>query len=138
MTAEGTSEIHSYPYAKCAPFRAMRKQVLVAVISAVMAMTLIAPAAEATAVWQISRVKYVYPLSDGTFIIALIDNPPSCTNTANPKYLLVSAGQNGVTADAVKNMLATTLTAFALDAQLQVNFDDATGNCFVNRIVLAR
>jgi hypothetical protein len=111
---------------------------MLTIVATILAMTSIAPPARGAAVWASSTVKYVYPLADGSVVLALMDSPPTCTNTANPKYLQITVGQNGVTADALKNMLATALTAFAMDAQVQVNFDDATNDCFVNRLALIR
>jgi hypothetical protein len=46
------------------------------------------------------------------------------------------AGQNGVTAEGVKAMLATSLLAYALQKPLQINYDDATSSCFVNRLLV--
>jgi hypothetical protein len=111
---------------------------MLTIVAAILTMTSIAPPTHAAAIWAISRVKSVYPLADGSVVIALMENPPTCTNAANPKHLHILVGQNGVTADGLKNMLATALTAFAMDAQVQVNFDDANSACYVNRIALAR
>ena len=93
--------------------------------------------ASAAEIWASDIVKYVYPLSDGNFIISLTTNPPACQSTANPKYLYVAVGSNGVTADGAKAMLATTLTAYAMGKPLAVVFEDVTGNCYVNRVLLA-
>lgn len=91
---------------------------------------------EAAATWLVSTIKWVYPQADGSFVLTFAADPPTCTSASSPKYLLVMAGQNGVTADGVKSMLATSLAAFAMGAQVQINFDDATSNCYVNRLVV--
>jgi len=80
-----------------------------------------------------STVKSVYPQADGSFIIVLTNDTSSCPATS-PKYFFVAPGQNGMTVDGSKAMLATTLTAFALGSSLALAFDDATTNCYVNRI----
>lgn len=90
------------------------------------------PAAAAEA-WAVATLKFVYPLGDGSVVLAMTTDPPTCTSTATPKYLLVRAGQNGMTADGAKNILAAALTALAMGTQFQVNFDDSTSNCYVNR-----
>ena len=70
----------------------------------------------ATPTWQVSTVKMVYPQSDASFILVLANDPPTCTSTASPKYLTVQVGQNGVTADGLQSMLATSLLAFGMGA----------------------
>jgi hypothetical protein len=80
-----------------------------------------------------STVKSVYPLSDGSFVIILTNDTSTCAAAA-PKYFFVTPGQNGVTLDGAKAMLATALTAFATGSSLALVFDDATTSCYVNRI----
>ncbi len=95
----------------------------------------VSPAHGADAV-AVDSIKYVYPLANGDFVLVLNSNPPTCTSASNPKYLYVSAGENGVTAEGVKAMLATSLAAALAGKQLQVVFSDATASCYVNRMVL--
>ena len=80
-----------------------------------------------------SPVKSVYPLADGSFIIILTNDASTCLATS-PKYFYVAIGQNGVAMDGAKAMLATALTAFSTGSSLSLIFDDATTNCYVNRI----
>ena len=82
-----------------------------------------------------STVKSVYPQADGSFVIILANDTSTCTATS-PKYFYVMPGQNGMTVDGAKAMLATALTAFALGSSLELIFDDATTSCYVNRIVI--
>jgi len=86
----------------------------------------------ATAYFQ-SGVKFVYPQADGSFVLGFVNDAGTCSNTNSPKYFYVVAGQNGVTADGVKAMLATALTAFATGSSLSGAFDDATPACYINR-----
>ncbi len=79
-----------------------------------------------------STVKSVYPLSDGSFVVILTNDTSTCT-APTPKYFYVTPGQNGVTLDGAKAMLATALTAFATGSSLALSFDDATTSCYVNR-----
>lgn len=91
----------------------------------------------ATEAYHTGTLQYVYPLANGSFIIAFTTNPSGCSSTTTPyKYLYVASGQNSVTADGVKNMLATSLTAFALGRTLSIAYDDATSNCYVNRMTV--
>jgi hypothetical protein len=86
----------------------------------------------ATAYLQ-STLTSVYPLSDGSFILNFTNDTSTCSSPNTPKYFYVTAGQNGVTADGVKAMLATALTAFSLGKTLAIAFDDATTFCYINR-----
>src|SRR5688572_29303944 len=79
--------------------------------------------ASAAEEWASSNVKFVYPLSNGGFVIGLVDSPASCTNANNPKYLYVAVGSNGVTQDGAKMMLGVALTGFAAGKRVSVNFD---------------
>jgi hypothetical protein len=84
----------------------------------------------------ISTVKTVYPQADGSFVIILVNDTSTCS-APSPKYFFVTPGQNGVTVDGAKAILATTLTAFALGSSISLNFDDATPSCYVNRISIS-
>ena len=86
--------------------------------------------------WATAAVSSVYPLANGSFVLTLTTSPPGCPSTSNPKYLYVVAGENGVTADGVKAMLATALTAAVAGKQLSVAFDDSSASCYVNRLSL--
>jgi len=81
-----------------------------------------------------STVKFVYPQGDGSFVLGFVSDAGTCSNVNSPKYFYVVAGQNGVTADGLRAMLATALTAFATGSMLAAAFDDATANCYINRI----
>ena len=84
--------------------------------------------------WVIDYLVHVYPQGDGSFIITFQNSPPACISGANPKYLTVAAGHNGVVADGVKAMLAVSLTAFSTGKQIQAAFDDSTAECYINRL----
>jgi hypothetical protein len=86
--------------------------------------------------WGASTVKAVYPMSNGDFVIQLVSSPPLCPATSEPKYLWVSVGQNNVTTDGVKAMLASALAAMAMDKTIHVAFSDSTPYCYVNRFVV--
>jgi len=80
-----------------------------------------------------STLQSVYPLADGSFVLIFTQSGSNCHSLNSPPYFYVTAGQNGVTADGVKAMLATALTAFSLGKTLAGAFDDSTPNCYVNR-----
>jgi formylmethanofuran dehydrogenase subunit E-like metal-binding protein len=102
------------------------------------ALTTFAGAASATETWVTDYIKSVYPLSDGSFVIIFASSQPVCTNDPTAQYFYVSPGNNGVTADAVKAMLATSLTAYALEKKISLAFESASSYCYVNRLQITR
>lgn len=90
-------------------------------------------AAMATSQVVQSPLAFVYPLSDGSFVLGFAQGSTFCQSPNSPQYFYVVPGQNGVTADGAKAMLATALTAFGLGKTLSMSFDDATPYCYVNR-----
>ena len=84
-------------------------------------------------VWLSSKVKSVYPLSNGDFIILFQENSPACTSSEPSHYYYVSVGQNGVTLEGSKKIYSAALTAGASGKSLVIAFDDSTANCFINR-----
>jgi hypothetical protein len=93
--------------------------------------------AVATEQWVVDNVRAVYPLGDGSFIITFVNPQPICTNTATYPYFWVSSGHNGVTAEGVRAMLATSLTALAAGKKMSLAFEASTPDCFVNRLSIA-
>lgn len=92
--------------------------------------------ASAAEAWGAGTITRVYPLANGAFVITLSVDPSGCPNTSSPKYLYVVAGENGVTADGVKAMLATSLAAAAMDKTVHVAFSDSSVSCYVNRLAM--
>ena len=110
----------------------MRKPGLREVVTLLSAMW-VAGIAMATDQWAAGTVKNVYPMADGSFVITLSTSPATCPGAQNPNYLWVVVGQNGVTADGLKAMLATALTAAATEKPITLAFSDSTTYCYVNR-----
>lgn len=92
------------------------------------------PLVSATERGHVAVVKAVYPTANGTFVVSLSSESPYCTNGSVPKYYYVSVGQNGVTADGHKLIYAAVLTALTTGYQVSFAFDNATGNCYINRL----
>ena len=91
----------------------------------------------AGAVWHSSTVRNIYPLANGDVVIVFDTDAPTCTNASSPKYHYVRVGENGMTKDGLKNILATALAAASMGKTVTINFDDATSGCFVNRLSVA-
>jgi hypothetical protein len=99
-------------------------------------LALAAAPADAADIWHVSTIKYIYPQANGTIVLAFATDSASCTSTATPDYYTIAVGQNGVTAEALKHMLAVALSAFALEKQVSINFSDTTTACYINRLLV--
>ena len=99
-------------------------------------MAAIGAPASATNLYVQDKVRNVYPLGDGSFVITFVNPQTSCPSGSAPQYFYVTPGQNGVNADGAKSMLATALTAFATGTRITLVFDNATSYCYVNRLSL--
>jgi hypothetical protein len=82
-----------------------------------------------------SKIRYVYPLSDGNFVVTFLADDSYCTNGSSPKYYLVSVGSNSVTADGAEKMFAAALAAAAQGVTVVIVYDDSTTNCYINRLI---
>jgi hypothetical protein len=86
--------------------------------------------------WFTGNIKSVYPLANGSFIITFTSDVGSkCYATGTPKYYRIEENKNDLTADAVRNFLATVLTAQATGRKLSV-YHDTSENCYVNRLLI--
>jgi hypothetical protein len=90
----------------------------------------------ATDVWHTSTVRTIYPHADGSVVVTFSTDSPSCTSANTPHYYYVAVGQNGVTAEALKNILAAFLSAAAQGRTVQFNFSDTTTACYINRALV--
>ena len=90
--------------------------------------------ANAAEVWHTSKIKHVYPLADGSFVLTFVVDSPACNNGSTPKYHYVAVGQTGVTTEGLRSMLSTALAAAAAQKTVNIAFDDSTTACYVNRL----
>lgn len=87
--------------------------------------------------WHGSQVKWIYPVSNGTFILTFKAESSACGNANSPKYHHVTVGENGITKEGADKIYALALSAAAQKQILNINFSDSTSNCFVNRAYVA-
>lgn len=104
------------------------------VIIIMIAAVLIAGTVSAAPVWHTSKIKWIYPLSSGAVILTFEIESPTCNPGATTNYHLITVGENGVTQEALENMLAVALTAATTGRAVSINFDDATTYCYINRL----
>ena len=93
---------------------------------------------QAANVWHVSTIKSIYPQGNGTTVVLIFDtDSPSCANANTPNYYYIAVGQNGVTAEGLRNMYAAALAAAAAGLSVTINFDDGTTGCYINRLLVA-
>lgn len=86
-------------------------------------------------VWHESTIRTIYPLGSGAFVIIPVVPAPDCTRSDS--YLYVSEGENGVSAEAVKNMLSVSLTAATLGKNIKVNYNKNSTSCFISKLQIS-
>lgn len=80
-----------------------------------------------------SQVLRVYPQSADTIILSFATDAAQCTSPATPKQQYIAVGQNGATADCLRTMQATAMTALSTGISPKVAFGDVTINCHVSQ-----
>ncbi len=86
--------------------------------------------------WHTSTVKAVYPLANGSFVLSFNTDSPSCSNSTSPKYYYVTVQENGMTQEGAEKIYSAALAAGMGGKEVQINFEDATSGCYVNRLYL--
>jgi len=104
---------------------------------ALMVMLLSVPAHAAEA-WHTSRVRTIYPLGEGSFVLQFAVDATACLSQNQPKYYYVTVGQNGVNAEGAKRMYAAALLAFAQDLPVTLAFQTDSSGCYINRLAVTR
>ena len=90
--------------------------------------------AHATPTWHTAKIDIIYPLADGSFVLQLDNDSSACTSGSSPDFYYVRVGQNAVTQEALKNMLALAMTAASLRIDVSINFDASGTACYINRL----
>jgi hypothetical protein len=88
--------------------------------------------------WHTSRVRMVYPLGDGQFVLTLAVDATACLSQNQPKYYYITVGQNGVNAEGAKRMYAAALLALAQDLPVTFAFQTDSSGCYINRMAVVR
>ena len=86
--------------------------------------------------WHTSTIKMVYPLADGSFVLVMTEDASACAGSPGNKYHYVRPGVFGVTSEGVRGMLASALTAFALEKSISILFDESNSSCDINRFTI--
>jgi len=74
-----------------------------------------ATSVDATERYHVSTLKWVYPISNGDFVIGFDVDPTACTSPQDTNEVHIRrSGTVGATAEGVQKMYAAALTAFAL------------------------
>ena len=115
-------------------YRSKRPRAAKLALICISSFLLLAPTAHAAEAWHSSTIRSVYPLSDGNFVLIFDAQSAQCTNATSPKYHYVAVGQNGVTTDGIKALLATALAAAAQRLTVTIAFEGASSACYINRL----
>lgn len=83
--------------------------------------------------WFSSTIYYVYPHSDGMVVLTFNTPSPACINS---DYHQLKIGHNSVTADGYRAILAVAIAAAAAGRTVEVNFDESSAECYINRIAV--
>ena len=86
--------------------------------------------------WHVTEIKSVYPLSDGAFIVRFEVDHSACTSPEATDYYYVRVGENDVTQEALDKMYVALLSAGMAGKTVEVNFDDSTPYCYINRLLV--
>lgn len=104
-------------------------------LTALLVLTCATSLANASPTWHSGKITRVYPDGAGDHVILTFDtDSPSCTNANTPKYYYIRVGENGVTAEGLKNLLAVALAAAAANLPVTINFDSASYYCHISRL----
>jgi hypothetical protein len=86
--------------------------------------------------WHTSTIKWVYPQADGAVVVLVFHADSAACSAQSPKYHYAAVGQNGMTAEGLKLLAATALSAAAQGRTVSVAFDSASGGCYINRMLV--
>jgi hypothetical protein len=96
------------------------------------------PDANAAEAWHTSKIKMLYPLGEGSFVLILEADSASCLSRGNPKYYYVTPGQNGVTAEGARKIYAAALLAHSQYLPVTFAFQVDSSACYINRLAVLR
>ena len=81
--------------------------------------------------WHSEKVRWVYPLANGDFVLKFITAPETCTSAS--KYFYIKVGSNGMTKEGAGHIYSLALTAASTGKAIKVYFDETSTLCYVNR-----
>ncbi len=84
-----------------------------------------------------STLDRVYPHADGEIRLTVTNAAEGEKCLPDPqgnRFLKIRQDQQGVTAQAVKNMLATALAAKVSKSEVSIYFEDSNSSCYVSRL----
>ena len=75
-------------------------------------------------------------LGDGRVVLQFDVDNGACLDTNSPEGYYLAAGQNGITADGLKNIMATAMLTYSQGKMLSFYFDSSTAYCYVGQVTL--
>ncbi len=101
-------------------------------IFAILIITLASSQAFSEHTWHSSKIKRIYPLANGSFIITFANPSSHCSRSDNYHYISTDAG--GVTQEGINSMLSVVLSAAAMGKVVNAYFDKDSNICSINRL----
>jgi hypothetical protein len=86
--------------------------------------------------WHTSNIRWIYPLSDGNFVLTFTADSPACLHTSVPKYYYARIGQNGMSAEGLKQIFAIASLAVSMNKPVQVNFESTSTACAIGGLIV--
>ena len=114
--------------------KALRNPHRLLVTIVVLAAILAADAISAASVTHTVKIQRIHPLSDGAVVFTFETDAPTCVQSGTVDYYYVRVGENSVTQEALKNMLAVALAAATTGRAVTIIFDDSTAYCYVKSL----
>nr|BDD45212.1 hypothetical protein 18 [Saccharospirillaceae bacterium] len=109
----------------------MRKRAITTLVILVASISM----AVAESTWHTDvKIKKVYPLASGDFVLILNKDSAKCTGVESPNYYRVAVGENRVTAEGANKIYSAALSAAMANKSVNINFDDSTPHCYINRL----
>ena len=106
------------------------KQILFAALASLGLMTT-AESAEFT-----GTLALLYPMADGSIALGFTGAASGCGTAGPIVYMYLASGHNGVSAEGFKSIYSTVLMAFASEKTIDVNYDNSSLYCYVNRLLV--
>lgn len=78
----------------------------------------------------------LYPMADGSVALGFTGTASGCGTAGSIVYMYLAPGQNSVSAEGFKTIYSTVLMAFASEKTVDVNYDNSSAYCYVNRLLV--
>lgn len=82
-----------------------------------------------------STLSRVWSLADGRIVLQPSSGSTACVDTGSPQSYYLAPGQGSMTTERLKNIPAVAMAGIATGKTFAIYFDDATGYCYITKLV---